>query len=57
MEITKKFVKIDSTFFCEGERLSAAKNIKAAGDQGDQMSLRKNRPKCGPTSFFSKINT
>jgi hypothetical protein len=24
--------------------------------QGDQMSLRKNRPKCSRTHFFAKIN-
>jgi hypothetical protein len=40
-----------------GEFLRATGNMISAGvsNQGDQMSVRKNRPKCSPTDFLSKL--
>jgi hypothetical protein len=29
--------------------------VKYSSDQGDQMSLRKIRPNCGPTHFWSNL--
>jgi hypothetical protein len=37
-------------------RTSIWKSDKNGQDQGDQMSLWKNRPKCNPTNFLVKIN-
>jgi hypothetical protein len=38
------------------ERDSAYASFESQ-EQGDRMSLRKSRPKCGPTHFFVKFNT
>jgi hypothetical protein len=35
-------------------RIPENKMITLGHDQSDQMSLRKNPPKCGPTHFLSK---
>jgi hypothetical protein len=47
-------------FAADGKKLTRARvtfypSFASATDQGDQMSLRKNRPKCSPKHFLPKI--